>query len=322
MIKNILRRFPKLNLSVIPTPIQKLEALSSKFKTNIYCMRDDLTGFAFGGNKTRKIDYLIADAKQKGKNTIIAIGANQSNFCRMATAAATVSGIETHLVLAGNEPEIPTGNLLVDHMFGAIIHHVETTDDKILTEKALELESRLIADGKRVYNMPSGGSTPIGILGYVSAFDEILQYQEKTGIRFNSIFHASGSGGTQAGLVLAQNLTDWRGKIYGISVGRSEEELYRVVDSHIRSTANIIGKEIVPNEINVDEQFIGNSYGARTVEGQEAIELFAKTEGILLDYVYTGKGAAGMIEYLRSGKIKPTENILFIHTGGNIELFE
>jgi D-cysteine desulfhydrase len=322
MITNILKRYPKLNLSVTPTPIQKLGALSGKFKTNIYCMRDDLTGFAFGGNKTRKLDYLMADAKQKGKDTIIGIGANQSNFCRMATAAATVNGMETHLVLAGNEPETPTGNLLVDHLFGAIIHHTDTENVEVLTERAAELEKQLKTQGKRVYNMPSGGSTPIGILGYVSAFDEILEFQRKQGILFDAIFFASGSGGTQAGLVLGQQLTNWKGKIIGINVGFAKEQMEYIVEGHVKSTANMIAKEIVPNEIIVDANFIGDAYGVKTNGGKEAIELFAKSEGILLDYVYTGKAAAGMIEYLRSGKINRSENILFIHTGGNIELFE
>jgi D-cysteine desulfhydrase family pyridoxal phosphate-dependent enzyme len=320
MIKELLNKFPRLHMSVLPTPIQKLEKLSGMFDANIYCMRDDLTGFAFGGNKTRKLDFLIADALSKGKDTIIGIGANQSNFCRLASAAAKVNGLETYLILAGEKPEKPTGNLLLDYIFDAKIDHISERAD--LAEAGLKLEQKLLSEGKKVYNMPSGGSTPVGILGYLEAFNEILEYSNSTGIHFKSIFHGSGSGGTQAGLVLGQTLTGWHGKITGISVGRSKQELTQVVTNHVKKTAEMIGKALDPFEVIADENYIGESYGKRTLGGEEAIQLFSKKEGILLDYVYTGKGAAGMIDYIRKGMVDKNENILFIHTGGNIELFE
>ena len=322
-IAELLENIPKLNMSVKPTPIVKLERISNKYDSNIYCMRDDLTGFAFGGNKTRKLDFLIADALKKGKDTIIGIGANQSNFCRMAAAAAKVNAMEAHLVLAGTEPEKPTGNLLVDQLFGAIIHHIDTTDDNVLLAKAKELEKQLMTQGRKVYNMPAGGSTSVGILGYVDAFDEIMQYSERTGIHFSTIFHSSGTGGTQSGLVLGQQIAGWKGKIIGISVGRSCSELDQLISNLINNATQYLS--IVPEnqgKIIIDDNYFGKCYGARTVEAYEAITTFANYEGIMLDHVYTGKGASGMIDYLKKGLINKTENILFIHTGGNIELFE
>lgn len=322
-ISELLKKTPKLQMTVAPTAIYKMENISKKYNANIYCMRDDLTGFAFGGNKTRKLDYLIADALRLGKDTIIGIGANQSNFCRMAAAAAKVNNMDAHLVLAGKKPDKPTGNLLIDHIFGATIHHVDTTKDDELLAFAANLEKELTASGKKTYNMPSGGSTSTGILGYVDAFDEIMAFSEKTNINFDKIFHASGSGGTQAGLTLGQQLYGWTGEIIGISVGRNKEELTEVINKLVDESKNKFGfKKQINCDIIVDDDYIGDCYGTRTSEGEKAIKEFAFLEGILLDFVYTGKGAAGMLEYVKTEKIKAKENILFIHTGGNIELFE
>lgn len=322
MIKKLLESFPSLNMTVKPTPIQKLNKISEICGTNIFCMRDDLTGFAFGGNKNRKLDYLIADALKNESDTLIGIGSNQSNFCRMTAGAGIVNDLEVHLVLAGEKPEVATGNLLVDHLFDAIIHHVDTDDDKVLLEKAGRLEKELISQGMKVYNMPSGGSTKIGILGYIEAFQEILDFEEKSGTQFDCIIFASGSGGTQAGLVAGKALANTTHDIIGISVGRSKEELEGIVLDLANQATEMAGCKVSTNMVKVDDSYIGESYGARTYGGEEAISLFAKNEGILLDYVYTGKGASGLIDYCRKGSFSDTQNILFIHTGGNIALFE
>lgn len=308
-------------MTIKPSPIQKLNKISKLCNTNIFCMRDDLTGFAFGGNKNRKLDYLIADAIEKGADTLIGIGANQSNFCRMTAGAGKVNDLEVNLVLAGEKPEVASGNLLVDHIFEAIIHHVDTDDDNVLLENAKKLEEELTSKGRKVYNMPSGGSTNIGILGYIEAFDEILDYEKKNGIQFDYIIHASGSGGTQAGLVAGKALTNTDHTIIGISVGRSRKELEDIVIDLAMQITQLKGCEVAKETVLVDDSYIGECYGAKTRDGEEAVSLFAKNEGILLDYVYTGKAAAGLIDYCRNGKFKPDQKILFIHTGGNIELF-
>ena len=323
MIKNSLKNFPQLRMSVLPTPIKRLDNISEALATNIYCMRDDLTGFGFGGNKTRKLDFLIADALQKKANTLIAIGANQSNFCRIAAAAGVVNGLQVHLVLGGKIPEKLTGNLLINNILGASIHHVDTEDDAVLEAEATALENELTLAGRSVYRMPSGGSTPIGVLGYVAAFGHIANFSRKNEIFFDYTFLASGSAGTQAGLVVGQSiLNGWEGKIIGVSVGRKKVELEEKVYKLAVETGKLLDVKIERKDVIADDAYIGEKYAARTESATEAIRLFAQLEGIFLDEVYTGKAAAAMIDYARNKRFKKNENVLFIHTGGNIQLFE
>lgn len=322
MIQQLLKNHKKLNMSVLPTPIHRLDKISDLCNADIYCKRDDLTGFAFGGNKTRKLDYLIPKAIEQKADCIISVGANQSNFCRMATAAAVTNGMEAFLVLAGLKPDLATGNLLVDHIFGANILHVDTEENEVMASEALKLEKKLSEQGRNVYNIPIGGSTKIGLIGYVRAFQEILDYSEKTGIHFDTIILASGSGGTQAGLVLGKELSNSHHRIIGMSVGRSKEELTKVVYDLACEAAVELGGKVNLDSVIVDESYFGEKYGVKTKEGKEAIDYFAQKEGIMLDFVYTGKAAAGMIDYARRNLFKPKEKILLIHTGGNIELFE
>lgn len=312
--------FNQVKISFKPTPLYKLNNLSTKYGVNIYCLRDDLTGFSFGGNKTRKLDFLIADAKSKDCDTLIAIGAQQSNFCRLAAAAGVTHGMEVHLVLSKNEPDDYTGNLLLNSFLDVNIHYV---GDEITKKKAWELEQELLKSGKKPYRMPSGGSTDIGALGYIEAFEEIMQFQKDNNISFSTIFHATGSGGTQSGLVAGQTLYDWTGDIVGISVSRDAESLTRVVDILGNQALELVGSEkrIDKKAIIIDTNYIGIKYGIPTKECEQAIIEFLKLEGIPLDYVYSGKGAAGMIDYIKKGKIPKGENILFIHTGGNVQLF-
>ncbi len=327
MIQKLVQKFPKLNHSILPTPINRLAKLSDKYSTNIYCMRDDMTGFAFGGNKTRKLDYLVYDAILQGADTLLAVGANQSNFCRITAGYGAANGLEVHLLLSGKPTIQPTANLYLDKLFGAVVHHTDAHENDAVEAQSLRLEQELKKQGKKVYRMPLGGSTPLGTMGYLGAFAEILEYSEKNNLQFDYIFLASGSGGTQAGLVLGQMISDWQGEIIGISVGRSADELKKVVANLAESALELLNtKEANINSTSasatVDDHYIGEKYGAFTKWGSEAIEEFAQTEGILLDNVYTGKAAAGMLDYLRNGKVDKSKNILFIHTGGNIELFE
>lgn len=322
MITNLLKNFPICNFSILPSPIHRLENLSKSYGANIYCMRDDLTGFAFGGNKTRKLDFLIADAIQQKADTLIAVGANQSNFCRLTAAAGRVKGFEVHLLLSGENAVTPSANLLLDHLFEAKIHHTTSTDNKLVENESKLLETELLRKGKKVYRLPMGGSTKIGVLGYLRAFNEILEYSVQNNITFQHIILASGSGGTQAGLVLGQMVTKWPGTITGISVGRKESELKSVINELVRNTSNLLLTNYQHNGIFVNDNYIGAAYGIATADGNSAISEFALLEGILLDRVYTGKAAAGMLDFVKKGKISSNENILFIHTGGNVELFE
>lgn len=322
IIQEKLRPFPRLHNSLVPTPVHRLDQLSDEYGVNVYCKRDDLTGFGFGGNKTRKLDFLLAQALSLGCDSLIAIGANQSNFCRVAATYGVSAGMEVHLVLGGKRPANPTGNLRVDHLLGVTCHHVDSPDWDAWAGEAEKLENELISTGRKVYRMPVGGSTPRGALGYVDAFDEIITDQARLGVQFDAIIHASSSAGTQAGLVVGQEVSGWNGSIIGISVAKNREELHQNVLDLARKTAAELNAAIEPSRVLVDDGYIGPGYAARTPGCREAVELFARRFGIFLDYVYTGKAAAAMIDYLRKGRFDKGANVLFIHTGGNIELFE
>ena len=322
MIRNILENIPHLNYSLIPTPIYKLDKISKKYNSEIFCMRDDMTGFAFGGNKTRKLDYLVYDAKMQDADTLLAVGSNQSNFCRIVAAYGAVEKMNVHLHLSGKQQDDPTGNLLLDYLFNARITFTDSTENSKIEEESVLIENELNGKGHKVYRMPMGGSTPVGVLGYLNAFDEILSFEKKNNMEFDHIFLASGSGGTQAGLVLGKTISGWKGNITGISVGRSTQELRSVIGNLVRNTTDYLKIDINEPEIEVNDEYIGESYGKFTIAGTDAIKDFAINEGIILDNVYTGKAAAGMLDIIKNKIIKPNSKVLFIHTGGNIELFE
>lgn len=316
------KTFKKLNYSILPTPIHKLENLSKYLNANIYCKRDDLTGFAFGGNKTRKLDYLIYEAVEKEADTIVAVGAYQSNFCRIASAYGAACGLDVRLVLGGKKPEKATANLMLDYLFGADVSDVDSFEWNDWEERAKQLTEELKAKGKKVYYMPIGGSTKTGALGYVDCMKEIKEYSETNGTEFKQIFHATGSAGTQSGLVSGKALTGWQGLINGIAITKNSEQIKKEVKQLAEETGKLLEVTIKDEDIIVDDNYIGEAYGLETEAAKEAIKLFAKFEGILLDNVYSGKAASGMIDYIRKGKISKEENILFIHTGGNIQLFK
>ena len=321
-IQEKLRPFPRLHNSLLPIPVHRLDSLSDEYGVNVYCKRDDLTGFGFGGNKTRKLDFLLAEAQDMGCDTLIAIGANQSNFCRMAAAYGVAGGMEVHLVLGGKKPDSPTGNLRLDHLLGVTCHHVDSSDWDRWAEEAERLENELISQSKKVYRMPVGGSTPRGAMGYVDAFAEIIADQSRLGVEFDAIIHASSSGGTQAGLIVGRAIANWRGSIIGISVAKSKAEQEKDVLDLAQTTAAEINARVDPTSIIADDSYVGEGYAIRTPGCEEAVALFARRMGIFLDYVYTGKAAAGLIDTLRKGRVDKGANVLFIHTGGNIELFE
>lgn len=321
-IQESLRPFPRLHNSLLPTPVHRLDYLSDEYGVNVYCKRDDLTGFGFGGNKTRKLDYLLPHALSQGCDTLIAIGANQSNFCRMAAAYGVAGNMEVHLILGGKEPENATGNLRLDHLLEVACHHVDSSDWDTWAHEAEKLERELTSQGKKVYRMPVGGSTSRGALGYVDAFSEIIADQSRLGVEFDTIIHASSSAGTQAGLVVGQAVSGWCGSIIGISVAKPQAIQEKDVLHLARTTAAEIDACVDPSSIVVDDGYVGEGYAVVTPNCEKAVALFAQRLGIFLDYVYTGKAAAALIDYLQKGRFDNDANVLFIHTGGNIELFE
>jgi D-cysteine desulfhydrase family pyridoxal phosphate-dependent enzyme len=323
-LETILSDKQKLNLSILPTRIHYLENISGYFSRTIYCMRDDLTGFGFGGNKTRKLDYLMYEAKAKGADCIVTFGSKQSNWCRITAAAGSVCGIEVHLILEGEKPEALTGNVVLDSLLGGQCSCFIEDSDEFVVSYALDYARKLEDQGRRPYFLPVGGSIPTGTLGYINAFLEILQFCRARSVDFDRIVVASGSAGTQAGLVAGQAVSGWKGQISGISVGRKRKEQEEMVYGLARDTLKDLntGTEIERSSVKVEDAYFGDAYRSNTVEAGNAIRLFAGLEGIFLDEVYTGKAAAGLAGMIKKGEVSDNESILFIHTGGAVQLFE
>lgn len=326
-IQQALEGFPSANLSLTPTPIYQLTRLSSYLGHTIHIMREDMTGFAIGGNKVRKLDYLIGDARARGADTLITSKA--SSFSRNAAVAASVSGIDVHVIVAGAENTQNPASQALFRQVGARLHYAVAEPGAPL-EEAMALEyqrvlARLCGQGKAVYELHPGGSDRIGTLGYVNAFSQIVHHSLNTGTHFNRIFHSTGSSATQAGLLLGHVLSSYETKITGIAASRTTAQQCEDIHRLVLETASMLGIDLDDTSadlvIDVDDSFIGPGYAVPSDEGIEASALFARLEGVLLDDVYSAKAAAGLIAYARNGKLFEGENALFIHTGGNAGLF-
>jgi len=308
----------RLLFAHLPTPVEELPRLSDALEgPRLLIKRDDQTGLAFGGNKTRKLEFLVAKARDKGAETLITGGALQSNHCRQTAAAAARFGFQCILVLTGDMPEQPSGNLLLDQLFGAQVAYVANRKDR---DKILqETFDRAAEEGMKPYLVPYGGSNSTGALGYAFAVKEFIEQN----IHADWIVFATSSGGTHAGLVLGQRLFGYKGKVLGISIDESEEWLKNHVSELASSASEKLGKriEFAPNEVLANADYCKAGYGVLTEPEREAIHLFAKHEGLLLDPVYTGRAAAGMIDLIRKKSFKKDETVLFLHTGGQPALF-
>ena len=318
-IPKLLGKFPNAQISIAPTPIYKLPRLSSHLGHHIYIMRDDLTGFAIGGNKVRKLDYLIGDAVAKKSDTIIATYAN--NFTRNAAAVGKVYGFEVHIILTGDESKQNGASQALFRQFETVLHYVPENDEETLTAKYDDVINGLKKQGKNVYELPPGGSNSIGALGYINAFDQIVHYSQRTGVHFHKIIHSTGSTGTQAGLILGQCISQYEVRIIGTAVSQKADNQYKRIYDLTSSTARMLGIQFDESKIVVEDRFIGPGYAIPSIKGKEAAKMFATMEGILLDDVYTGKAAAGLIDYARNDMFDAKENILFVHTGGNVGLY-
>ena len=302
----------------LPTAVEALPRLSAALGgPRILVKRDDQTGLAFGGNKTRKLEFLVAEARQQGAATLVTGGAIQSNHCRQTAAAAARFGLDCILVLTGEKPQRPSANLLLDRFFGAEVVMVEQRDerDRVLQETF----SKAAAHGRRPYLLPYGGSSPTGALGYVFAMQEFMQQS----VSADWIVFGTSSGGTHAGLVLGQRLHGYAGKVLGISIDEPEGWLKSHVSSLATQASELVGGriEILPEDVLATDAYCQAGYGVVTDAEREAIRLFARTEGLLLDPVYTGRAAAGMIDLIRKGHFRKDDTVLFWHTGGQPALF-
>jgi len=318
---------PRLHFAHLPTPIENLPRLSEMLGgPKILIKRDDQTGLAFGGNKTRKLEFLVAEAQEQGARTLISGGALQSNHCRQTAAAAARFGFECILVLNGEMPEQPSANLMLDKMFGAEIVTVSARKDR---DRVLqETYDKAVADGKKPYLVPYGGSSPTGALGYAFAMEELMKQmgdlrvpQELGGLDW--IVFGTSSGGTHAGLVLGQRVFGFKGRVLGISIDESEDWLKKHVSALASSASEKLGErlEFTSADVLANADYCRAGYGVLTDAEREAVKLFAKYEGLLLDPVYTGRAAAGMIDLIRKGFFKQDETVLFWHTGGQPALF-
>ncbi|MGW8313529.1 MAG: D-cysteine desulfhydrase family protein [Desulfuromonadales bacterium] len=318
-----LGNFPKKSLGFFPTPLIEMPRLSRALDGPvIYMKRDDQTGLALGGNKTRKLEYLLGDALEKGNDTVITAGAAQSNHCRQTAAAAARLGLECHLVLGGEQPVTPGGNLLLDNLFGCHIHWAgENRKGEDLPELFLELQEA----GKRPYIIPYGGSNELGALAFAEASLELNRQHH--GQPFTHIVFASSSGGTQAGLMLGRRLLDKSYRVVGINIDKgetSEPSLDQQILSLANRTALLLDFNYLFTEqdLVLDSRYLGQGYGIVGDLENEAISITARTEGILLDPVYTGRAMGGLINMIRSGEITRNDIILFWHTGGAPALFD
>src|SRR5213595_1936289 len=309
---------PRLRFAHLPTPVEALPRLSEVLGgPRLLIKRDDQTGLAFGGNKTRKLEFLAAEACDQGAKTLISGGALQSNHCRQTAAAAARFGFECILVLTGDMPEQFSGNLLLDHLFGAQVVYV--TDRKDRDKVLQQTFDRAAEKGMKPYLVPYGGSSPIGALGYAFAVKELMEQN----VHADWIVFATSSGGTHAGLLLGQRVFGYKGKVLGISVDESDEWLKHCVSELASTASEKLGKRIqfTPDEVIANANYCSAGYGVLTEQEREAIRLFATYEGLLLDPVYTGRAAAGMIDLIRKRFFKKDETVLFLHTGGQPGLF-
>ena len=311
---------PRFHLAYLPTPLEFLPRLSRELGPRIYVKRDDQTGLAGGGNKTRKLEFLVADALAQKADVLITVGAVQSNHCRQTAAAAAKAGLRCLLVLRGDEPKETTGNLLLDHLLGAkVLWAGKRSREEVMAEVADEER----AAGRKPYPVPLGGSTPLGAAAYALAMEELKAQMEAQTLNFDRILFASSSGGTHAGLVVGQQITGFRGEVLGVSVDEDRETLTSTVARIATGTASLLGqpRAYAPQDISANVDYLGAGYAIMGEPEREAIELFAQTEGVLVDPVYTGRAAAGMIDLIRRGVIRIGETILFWHTGGTPALY-
>jgi L-cysteate sulfo-lyase len=277
-------------------------------------MRDDLTGFALGGNKVRKLDYIMGDVLEKRADTLVV--SNASSFSRNAAAAARAFGLELHVLVSGDESGHNAASRAFFSTMGACVHYVG--DRARLEAEEAALRDTLQAAGRRVVELHPGGSDTIGTLGYLEAFAEIAELMDREGMTFDRIFHASGSAATQAGLVLGREISGLqRVQIVGVAVSqRAEPQAKRVTDL-ARATADMLGVGLDASAIIVDDRHLGEGYPIPSPASNAAVDLFAREEGLLLDGIYAGKAAAALLAADASGELDDARDVLLIHTGGN-----
>ncbi len=312
---------PHLNFAHLPTPLEPLPRLSARLGgAEIWIKRDDQTGLAGGGNKTRKLEYLLAEAQALGARTIITGGAPQSNHCRQTAAAAARCGFRCVLVLRGDPPAKATGNILLDQLLGAEIVWTHGESRETVMQATYEKEK---AGGNDPYLIPIGGSNRIGAASYAAAVQELVNQLPEVGGGFTRMCFASSSGGTHAGLAVGAKAVMPTTEVLGFSVDEPLDELKTNVARLATETASLLGLpfSFTPADISANADYIGAGYAIMGERERETIRLLARLEGVLVDPVYTGKAFGGMLDLIRKGAIGKDERVLFWHTGGQPALF-
>ena len=322
-----LAQFPRRRYTAGQTPLEELPRLTKMFGPNIYMKRDDLLGLAGGGNKTRKLEFLVADALIAGADTLITCGAVQSNHCRLTLAAAVKEGLKCRFVLEERVPKSykpdASGNNFLFNMLG--VEKVKVVPSGSDMMKAMQaVADEVAAEGRKAYIIPGGGSNPIGATGYVACAEEILAQAFDQGINFDYIVTTSGSAGTHAGLVVGFYGNNSNIPVIGINISRKKGPQENLVYKLVERTAAHVGiKGTIPREaVQCFEEYVGPGYSLPTPEMVKTVKLVAQTEGILLDPVYTGKAMAGMLDLIQKDFFKMGQNILFVHTGGSPALYQ
>lgn len=332
-LQSYLAAVPRLPLATLPTPLHEAARLREALGGPAACpriliKRDDLTGLGMGGNKARKLEFLVADALAQGATTLVTTGATQSNHARMTAAAAVMAGLRSVLVLTARATDpAPEGNLLLDRLFGATVHYVQATDAMLAVGDDEAVVARVVederAEGRHAYVIPVGGSSGIGTLGYVAGTLELVEQLAAMDVRPSRLYYASGSRGTQAGLTLGAMLCGAPYGLYGVAVSAGEPEK---VERARRIATEAAVRLDVPERPGLtafftDQDFIGEGYGIPTEAALDAIWLLARTEAILLDPTYTAKAFAALVQHVRTRTIDPSDTIVFLHTGGAPALF-
>lgn len=322
-----LARFPRVFLAHLPTPLERLDRLSRELGgPEIWIKRDDCTGLSTGGNKTRKLEFLMAEALAQGADTVITQGATQSNHARQTAAFSAKLGLACHILLedrtGSNDANYNTnGNVLLDHLHGA-----STSRRAGGVDMAAEMEllaGRLRDEGRKPYIIPGGGSNPTGALGYVNCAFELVSQANDRGLVIDHIVTATGSAGTQAGLITGLKALNAGIPLLGIGVRAPKEKQEENVYALAQRTAEKLGCPgvVASGDVVADSSYVGAGYGIPREDTLEAIRMFAQLEGLLLDPVYSGKGAAGLIDHVRRGRFTKGQKVVFLHTGGAAGLF-
>ena len=315
-----LEALPSVPLAAYPSPVEELSRFRAQFvdAPRLLVKRDDAIGFAFGGNKVRKMRLVAADAIACGADTLVTSGGIQSNHARVTAAAAARLGLRAILVANGAPPAAPTANALLDRLLGADVRYVASRDERAPEMQRAADEAR--AAGRHPYVIPIGASTPLGAAAFVAAIAELRAQIDAPDV----ILHSTSSGGTQAGLIAGCQLAGWKTRVIGISA----DEPAAVLESEIRriltGLAALLGVDdarLAGAAVEIDDQFVGGGYGVPTDASREAIALAARTEALFLDPTYTAKAAAGLIAYLRQHRFPSAATVLFWHTGGQVGLF-